>query len=265
MLEIRLLGPPQINQNGESVTNLRADKVLALLAYLAVEAEQPHRREKLAGLLWPDYPESSARASLRRALADLRKGINDESAAPPFLLINRQTIQFNRDSQARVDVSKFASLSKATEQANGGIKEWMDAVDLYQGEFMEGFSLPDSPPFEEWQLLTREHNHRQVLETLYQLSEALESEGKFEAALPYAWRQVELEPTKENAHRQIMRLLALAARRTEAVRLPGRNRFALPEWPAARPSSPDRISRARRLCRWTRFAPRSDRRRRRRP
>ena len=138
MLKIHLLGPPQVNQNGEPVTSLRSDKVRALLAYLAVEAEQPHRREKLAGLLWPDYPESSARASLRRALADLRKGIDDEGAEPPYLLINRQTIQFNQESQSRVDVSKFTSLSQATKQSNGGIKGWIEAVDLYQGEFMEG-------------------------------------------------------------------------------------------------------------------------------
>lgn len=73
-LEIRLLGPPQVTLNGEPVTSMRSDKVLALLSYLAVESERLHRREKLAGLLWPDYPESSARSSLRRALADLRRG-----------------------------------------------------------------------------------------------------------------------------------------------------------------------------------------------
>ena len=72
-----------------------SDKARGLLAYLAVEAGQAHRREKLAGLLWPDYTESSARASLRRALADLRLAIGDQQASPSFLLIGQETIQFN--------------------------------------------------------------------------------------------------------------------------------------------------------------------------
>jgi DNA-binding SARP family transcriptional activator len=137
--------------------------VRALLSYLAVESERPHRREKLAGLLWPNYPESSARSSLRRALADLRKGIGDEGAEPPYLLITRQTIQFNREGEAWVDVTTFTSLSQTTKQTDqGAILGWVEAVDMYRGEFMEGFSLPDSPAFEDWQLLNREHHHRQV-------------------------------------------------------------------------------------------------------
>ncbi|MES0361734.1 MAG: BTAD domain-containing putative transcriptional regulator, partial [Anaerolineales bacterium] len=197
---------------------MRLDKVRALLSYLAVESERPHRREKLAGLLWPDYPESSARSSLRRALADLRKGIGDERAEPPYLLISRQTIQFNQESEAWVDVTGFTSLSQAKGQPDQGvIQGWGDAVDMYRGEFMEGFSLPDSPPFEEWQLLNREHYHRQVLDTLHRLSDAFEAQGEIESALPYAWRQVEIEPSRENAHRQIMRLLALSGQRDAAL------------------------------------------------
>jgi WD40 repeat protein/DNA-binding SARP family transcriptional activator len=197
---------------------MRSDKVRALLSYLAVEWERPHRREKLAGLLWPDYPESSARSSLRRALADLRKGIGDEGAEPPYLLITRQMIQFNQESEAWVDVTAFTSLSQAKVHTDQGvIQGWREAVDMYRGEFMEGFSLPDSPAFEEWQLLNREHHHRQVLETLHRLSDSLEAQGEIESALPYAWRQVEIEPSKENAHRQIMRLLALNGQRDAAL------------------------------------------------
>ena len=46
--------------------------IVALLVYLAVESERPHRRESLVGLLWPDYAERSARANLRHSLANLR-------------------------------------------------------------------------------------------------------------------------------------------------------------------------------------------------
>jgi DNA-binding SARP family transcriptional activator len=93
-LSLSLLGPFQATLGGEPVTGFASDKVRALLAYLAVEIEQPHRREKLAGLLWPDWTERSARANLRRALANLRQVIGDHRATPPFLHISRQTVQF---------------------------------------------------------------------------------------------------------------------------------------------------------------------------
>jgi DNA-binding SARP family transcriptional activator len=50
-LSIWLLGPPQVRLDQELISNLRSDKALALLAYLAVESDRAHRREKLAGML----------------------------------------------------------------------------------------------------------------------------------------------------------------------------------------------------------------------
>ena len=78
----------------------------ALLAYLAVEADRPHRRETLAGLLWPDVPDATALNHLRHTLSDLRKAIGD-SDATPFLHITRGTIQFNLDRSTSLDVAAF--------------------------------------------------------------------------------------------------------------------------------------------------------------
>ncbi|MFN2196646.1 MAG: BTAD domain-containing putative transcriptional regulator, partial [Anaerolineales bacterium] len=213
-LEIRLLGPPQVRQGGEAVAGLRSDKVRALLAYLVVEAEQPHRREKLAGLLWPGYPEKSARASLRRALADLRLAIGDKEASPAFLEITRRTIQFERTSDVWVDVAAFGKLAKEVQSSNGqSIDAWEEAAALYHGEFLEGFSLPDSPAFEEWLVVTREQLRREELETLGRLAETLEDRGEYERGLEYTWRRVELDPLSESAQQGLMRLLALNGQR----------------------------------------------------
>ena len=121
-LEIRLLGPPRVGLGGEDVTEIRSEKVRALLAYLVVEADQPHRREKLAGLLWPGYPEASARASLRRALADLRKALrpatDDQGASPPYLDISRQTIQYDKHSGTWMNVTTFNALVRSPQSIN---------------------------------------------------------------------------------------------------------------------------------------------------
>ena len=107
-LAINLFGSLQVTVNGKPVTGFESDKTRALLAYLAVEPDQPHRREKLAALLWPEMPESAARGSLRHALANLRRVIQDHKAVPPHLLITRQTIQFNVESDHTLDVLSFS-------------------------------------------------------------------------------------------------------------------------------------------------------------
>ena len=66
-LQVRLFGPFEVSVDGKPASGFDSDKVRALLAYLISEADQPHRREKLVGLLWPDFPERAARTSLRRA------------------------------------------------------------------------------------------------------------------------------------------------------------------------------------------------------
>jgi DNA-binding SARP family transcriptional activator len=215
-----LLGPFQATLDGEPVTGFESDKVRALLAYLAVEADRPHSRDKLAGLLWPEWSDRDARNNLRYALSNLRQVIKDRSrskdceATPPFLHISRQSIQFNDASDARIDVVTVDRLLKAPQPT---VQDWEEAVDLYRGEFLEGFSIGDSVPFEEWVLFKREQLSRKILSTLRHLAATYEERGEYSRALPYAWRQVELEPWQEQAHRQVMRLLALNDQRGAAL------------------------------------------------
>ncbi len=87
-LELKFLGLFSVAHNGAPVTSFESNKVRALLAFLAVEAQRPHSRDALAALLWPDWPDSAARSNLRYALADLRKNLADRQSDPPFLLIH---------------------------------------------------------------------------------------------------------------------------------------------------------------------------------
>ncbi len=221
-LSIHLFGSLQVTLDGEPVIGFRSDKVRALLAYLVVEAS-PQRREKLAGLLWPGWPESSARTNLRRALADLRLAIGDrapsgdQQAMPHFLHISRQSIQFNSASDAWVDVTTFTNLIKTQGSPQETAHQLKKAVELCRGNFLEGFSLSDSPAFEEWTLLTRERLQRLLMETLRRLADCHEQQGEYEQALQHAWRQVELDSWQEQAHRQLMRLLALNGQRGAAL------------------------------------------------
>lgn len=213
-LTLSLLGPFQANLDGKPIAGFESDKVRALLAYLATESDQPHSRGKLAGLLWPERPDQDARSNLRYALSNLRRAIGDREATPPFLNVSRQTIEFNTKSDSSVDV---VTLAAHLEQPPSAVLDLEKAIALYRGDFLEGFFVADSVPFEEWMLLRREQLRRQLLAALHRLAAAHEARGDYTLALPYAYRQVELEPWEEKAHRQLMRLLALDGQRGAAL------------------------------------------------
>jgi len=210
-LSLALLGPFQASLDGQPATGFQSNKVRALLAYLAVEADRPHSRETVAGLLWPDYPNRSALNNLRSALANLRQAIGDRQADPPFLLITRITIMFNPASDCTLDVSGLRDLPHQP------IEQLERAVSAYRGAFLEGFSLADSPAFEEWIVVQREQIRLHVLDALHRLAEHDEALGEYGRAVAHARRSLVLEPWDEEAHRQVMRALALSGQRSLAL------------------------------------------------
>ena len=216
-LSIHTLGPFQVLLDGEPVTGFDSDKVRALLAYLVVEADRPHRREKLAGLLWPDFPDQSARTSLRSALANLRKVIGDQNTDTNFILVDRQTLQFNIKSDYELDAHRFTNLIGNETEGLPDVSKLEEAISFYEGDFMEGFSLSDSAIFEEWILVSREAFQRNALQVLQHLTGYYQERGRHDLALELALRQIKLEPFQETAHQQAMRLWALSGRRNEAL------------------------------------------------
>ena len=73
LLKLTLFGGFRIMDNDGETLVLGARKSKALLAWLAMNLDHEHPREKLAALLWPDSEGAAARHSLRQALTGLRK------------------------------------------------------------------------------------------------------------------------------------------------------------------------------------------------
>ncbi len=224
-LALYLFGPFQATLDGQEVTTFATDKARALLAYLAVEADRPHRRDALAGLLWPDLPQARARQSLRQALTRVRKALDDRDPAQPFLLVQQDQVQFNAAGDTWVDVAAFtATLTDCQKHRHRDVSacrhclgQMERAVALYRRDFLDQFFLPDSAPFEEWTLFKRDWLRQQAMEALAILATYYERRGDYAEAQQYARRQVELEPWCEEAHQQLMRLLAQAGKRSAAL------------------------------------------------
>jgi DNA-binding SARP family transcriptional activator len=219
-IEISLLGRFEIRLEGEVIQGFDSLKVRALLAYLAAEANRSQARSTLAGLLWPDYPDPSAHTSLRQALYSLRRTLHD----PPCLESDRQTITLIPGEACQVDVldleralAEFRGRRSAVDQLPAAVGGLQSAVAHYRGPFLEGFTLADSPEFEEWVLGRREHHSQQMLQALGILTDWYEKAAEYPQAEVYARRQLELEPWREEAHQQIMRLLARQGKRSQAL------------------------------------------------
>lgn len=224
-LSISLLGSFEVGLEGHPITGFGTDKVRALLAYLAVEKGRPLRRETLAALLWPEGTERSARNSLRQALFQLRRALGDREGVPPLLLATHDTVWLD-PSRYRLDSFDFQAHLEAAEAhphddpigCVNCAEQLAAAVELYRGDFLEGISLGGSESLQDWALFKQEELHRRALEALRRLVEHHSSRGSFERALRYAERQIALEPWREEAHRQVIRLLAITGQRSAALR-----------------------------------------------
>ncbi|MDX9954145.1 MAG: protein kinase [Anaerolineae bacterium] len=225
-LKVTLLGHFTASLDDTPVETFAYEKVRALLAYLVVEAATPHSRGHVADLLWPGYPERSARQNLSQALSTLRGALGDrDNDRPPFLLADHRELQFNPACDLWLDVEAMtAHLNAVQTHAHAALSECAPciahleaAASLYHGDFLADLLVDDSAPFEEWALLKRESLRRHMLDALEQLTESNLQHGDAATALKYARRQLELDAWREPAHRQVMRALVLSGQRTAAI------------------------------------------------
>ncbi len=206
-LEIALLGAPRLTLDGKAVETDRR-KAIGLLAYLAVESGA-HSRASLAALLWPDYPQASALAYLRRTLWELNQVLGEG-----WVEAGREDVTLARTPDLALDCARFQS---ALEEASAAPAALEAAIALYRGEFLEGLAIADTPTFEAWQRQQAEVYRRQFAALLERLSAAHEAAGAYALALPAARRWLALDSLNEAASRAVMRQLAGLGERSAAI------------------------------------------------
>ena len=207
-LHIQLLGGFAVTLGGQSIRAFRTAKTRALLAYLVVEADRQQSRTKLATLLWGELPDVAAKTNLRIELSNLKSLLADH----PALEVSRNEVFFNR-ALATTDVHVFqrtiaAFLALPIETQGAELAKLTAALDLYQGEFLAGLHLNDAAEFEDWQLLTREQLHEEMMLALKTLQIRYAEQGRWAELADAARRQLAIVPWTESAHRNLMQALA---------------------------------------------------------
>jgi DNA-binding SARP family transcriptional activator/tetratricopeptide (TPR) repeat protein len=204
-LVIRVMGPLEVRVDGEPII-VDTRKALAILVLLAVE-DRSFARDELAALLWPDSDDASARGALRRTLSVLRTALGGR-----WLRVDRSTVALERDG-VWVDATAIAAVGGVEDAPN-----LQATADRVRGPFLAGFSLRDSPDFDDWQATRAVALERIVAQLLDRVADAKEVEGNIDGAVAAARRRLDLDPLDEVAHRRLMRILALSGDRAGAVR-----------------------------------------------
>ncbi len=223
MLEIRLLGQFEIRRDEEPI-RLGARKAQSLLAFLLLNRGRKHRREQIAGLLWPELVEAKARGRLRYALWQVREAIGN-----PYISADRISIGLEDQSGYWLDVA-------ALEQGDPGgssLEELRRSVSAYQGELLPGF-------YEEWVILERERLGGLFERKMDALLRRLMAAQDWSRAAASAERWISLAQIPEPAYRALMVACAQMGDTSGAVSAYGRCVTALRDELAVVPSQETR-------------------------
>ena len=217
-LEIRLLGPPEVLYSGQPV-KFAARKALALFIYLVVEPGA-HPREKLETIFWPESEARQARSALRTTLLRIKDGL--KGLEEP-LRMEGDRVAFNASSASFLDL-EFVTRAVTDTQPIHHIPPptlalLQNAVEAARGPFLEAFSLPDTPTFNDWILIQRNvfggrlnlihdrlSNHQLETHLIYPAIETVN-------------RWLVLDHLNESAYQRLMRLHFLNGDRSAALQV----------------------------------------------
>lgn len=207
-LKLSLLGPPEIHYDNRPLT-FRTRKAFALLIYLATEAgQQP--REKLTALFWPESDTSRGRGMLRTSLVHLREVMDTFDEA--YLIVARQALGFDSTLGLDFDLHLLQEAINAVEQqpnqqpGDPFMTQLQTAVDSYRGDFLEGFTLADTPAFDDWVIWQREFWHGRVSRLFEALSQGYFERGDLASGIETATRWRNHDPFSEAAASRLMQL-----------------------------------------------------------
>lgn len=221
-LRVVLFGAPRVEQGGEPIPFGR-QKGLALLSLLCIEP-YPHSRDKILALLWPLFSPDDGRNNLRRELSLLRSLLG-----PDRLLADRSTIGLDPaalNDGLEVDVHLFdAWIAEVRDHGEAEqlhctvcAQKLANAAAVYRDHLLVGFSLPDSPAFDEWQFFQAEHYRGAAASVFRRLAGWHERRQEFDVGLDYARRWLAIDPLHEPAHRALMTLYSADGQHSAALR-----------------------------------------------
>ncbi len=187
IFDVSLFGALRLRYGTDALALAAPPKVAPLLAALLLGRAHAIPRERLAFMLWPDEPASSARGNLRRHLHYLARAL--PGIAAPWVLADARTVRWNPELPLQLDVARFEELLR-----DGRRRE---AVELYDGDLLADLD-------EEWLEPERARLRALHLANLSALIEGEASARRHAAASHFAQRLLRDDPWREDALRALL-------------------------------------------------------------
>ncbi|MBM4288197.1 MAG: hypothetical protein FJ135_08625 [Deltaproteobacteria bacterium] len=218
-LHIHLLGSIYLGYEQQPRQIKLTRSVTSLLAFLLLQRYRLHPREVLAGIFWGNQREEQARRCLNTAMWRLRRLLEPEGISKGTYLLTTPMgeIGFNRDSDHWLDVAVFedkvtAVLAKKTGALSPeDVRELEYAVSLYKSDLLEGC-------YDDWAVRERERLRLLLMQSLIFLMRYKIQSEEYEDGLLYGQKILDLDPLREEIHRDLMRLYMQTGRRSTAMR-----------------------------------------------
>src|SRR4051794_5903277 len=191
MLRVRLFGGLALESDGVPLPVPERRRACSVLGWLALHPGM-HPRSEIAGRFWPEVLDSSARKSLRTELVAVRRAL---PAAGEGVLVATRDMVGLAGAGVFVDAREFDRLVRS-----GRLRA---AVDLCEGDLLAALD-------DEWIYEARELHRQRLGDVLERLATDAESGGALTDAIRISRRRVELDPLREDAHRELIRRLIVA-------------------------------------------------------
>ncbi|MEJ2011303.1 MAG: AAA family ATPase [Anaerolineales bacterium] len=195
-LKIHLLGQFKL-EHLEAPLELPSRPAQSLFAYLVLNPDISHRREKLAGLIWPDSDETNARNYLRQALWRIRKSLEgSEIEWEQYLKIDRINVSFDSSSDHWLDASLLLRQAETPSH-----DELIEAAAAYQGELLPGF-------YDEWIGIERDRLNSAYHQKMNLLLQELRKSRAWDQVLEWGEQWIRFGNSPEPAFRAVMEAYA---------------------------------------------------------
>lgn len=204
-LEVFALGPGYVLMNGRPVDSWEGH-LPRLLFFFALDRPSITRSE-ICQAFWPDLDTDQAVNVFHVTKRRLHKALDMD-----VLVHEDGYYRVNPALAVQYDVMNFVGLLMAGRNGEGleRIAAWQKAIELYRGPFLQGHNDP-------W-IVERQRDFRAgYLEALSEMARVRLAEERPEHALGLLQRALNEDNSREDIHREVMRLYARLGRRSEAA------------------------------------------------
>lgn len=220
-LKIRLFGQVSVQRGGEPLSGL-STKALELLCYLLLHRERGHTREALAGVFWPEAPDSLSKKYLRQAIWRLGSALACQAdparaESSQLLIVHPDWIRVNTEAAWWLDVAVFEQAydlyrdTPGEDLTDSQAQALEAAVVLYRGDLIETW-------YQDWCVYERDRLQLTYLAMLDQLMSHCEARQLYAKGIAYGQCVLRYDSARESTHRHLMRLYYRAGDRTTALR-----------------------------------------------